>query len=308
MDFIDTADRDEAVDVLRRTFPGIDILDDSDQGEFRFRYRRVDRDCLTQTRLAVTGTVRTPGTYPDHIAVGRRRRGAVRVWYGNLELDTTRPYIRAPGHSVAEFSGSDVELIIFERSTFVQHALRVLEGSGRSLRGPDPARANPVSAAGSRLWNATADVLDSHVFARSAPITRPLYEELAVAALLAAFPLAVDRTEPAGVEMLPRAVRRATEYVDAHAASPITVGMIADAARVPVRTLQAGFRRHLGTTPAHYVRNVRLRLVREELIQAHAGEDSVSAIARRWGFVHLGRFAAQYFAEYGEHPSQTLGR
>ena len=35
---------------------------------------------------------------------------------------------------------------------------------------------------------------------------------------------------------------------------------------------------------------------------------NVSAIASRWGFFHLGRFAQSYRARYGELPSQTLLR
>ncbi|WP_157008789.1 hypothetical protein [Agromyces laixinhei] len=142
MDFIDIGDRGEAAEVFRRSFPGIDVASDSGRGVFRFRYQRVDRGALARTRLSVTGTVRTPGTYPDHVAVGRRRRGTVTVSYGGVHLDTTRPYLRIPGTSFAEFRGSDVELIIIERIAFLAHAVRLLEGSGRELQAPDPAHAN----------------------------------------------------------------------------------------------------------------------------------------------------------------------
>lgn len=35
---------------------------------------------------------------------------------------------------------------------------------------------------------------------------------------------------------------------------------------------------------------------------------TVRGVAQRWGFAHTGRFAQQYLAEFGEHPSQTLRR
>ena len=33
---------------------------------------------------------------------------------------------------------------------------------------------------------------------------------------------------------------------------------------------------------------------------------SVAAVAARWGFTHLGRFAIEYRRRFGVHPSQTL--
>jgi AraC-like DNA-binding protein len=33
---------------------------------------------------------------------------------------------------------------------------------------------------------------------------------------------------------------------------------------------------------------------------------SVAEVAARWGFSHLGRFAAAYRKRYGESPSHTL--
>jgi AraC-like DNA-binding protein len=33
---------------------------------------------------------------------------------------------------------------------------------------------------------------------------------------------------------------------------------------------------------------------------------SVAALAARWGFTHLGRFAVDYRRRFGTYPSQTL--
>jgi hypothetical protein len=40
--------------------------------------------------------------------------------------------------------------------------------------------------------------------------------------------------------------------------------------------------------------------------RADSEEVTVSAVANRWGFTHLGRFAGIYRAMYGAPPSQTL--
>ncbi|MEV6492897.1 helix-turn-helix domain-containing protein, partial [Actinoplanes sp. NPDC051633] len=68
----------------------------------------------------------------------------------------------------------------------------------------------------------------------------------------------------------------------------------------------AGFRRHLGDTPMAYLQQVRLQRAHDDLVAADPNTDTVSAIAHRWGFAHLGRFALSYRARYQETPSQTL--
>ncbi|MGP3959792.1 AraC family transcriptional regulator [Nonomuraea sp. 3N208] len=103
------------------------------------------------------------------------------------------------------------------------------------------------------------------------------------------------------------AIRRARRFCEEHAAEPITPGDIAAAARVSVRTLQSGFREHLQTTPMAYLRKVRLARAHADLlhIAVTGSRTTVTEVALRWGFVHLGRFAALYRQTYGHVPSVT---
>jgi AraC-like DNA-binding protein len=104
----------------------------------------------------------------------------------------------------------------------------------------------------------------------------------------------------------PVAVRTAIELMEAEAGRPLTSSVLAAAASVSVRTLQESFRRYLGTSPMAYLREIRLRRAHEELRAADPSAATVAAIARRWGFTHMGRFAAAYQAAYGEAPSAAL--
>ncbi len=101
----------------------------------------------------------------------------------------------------------------------------------------------------------------------------------------------------------PASVRRATSFIESHAGDPVTVDDIARAARMSTRGLQAAFRRELGTTPAAYLRRVRLAGAREEL--EHHDRAPIAQISARWGFATPSRFAAAYRAEYGMTPRQT---
>ncbi|WP_460359141.1 helix-turn-helix domain-containing protein [Mycobacterium sp. ZZG] len=49
-----------------------------------------------------------------------------------------------------------------------------------------------------------------------------------------------------------------------------------------------------------------LHHVRAELIAHSPPSVTVTMVAGRWGFLHLGRFAIQYRQLFGESPSQTL--
>ncbi|WP_367118319.1 helix-turn-helix domain-containing protein [uncultured Microbacterium sp.] len=80
------------------------------------------------------------------------------------------------------------------------------------------------------------------------------------------------------------------------------------AADVSVRTVQEGFRKHLGTTPHEYVRNARLHAVRTALQKTDRGQTTVAETARRFGFIYPSRFPRDYLQRFGEHPSQTLRR
>lgn len=105
----------------------------------------------------------------------------------------------------------------------------------------------------------------------------------------------------------PRILACAIDYMEAHAARPIGLIEMAAAAQCSVRAVQSAFRRGLGCTPTEHLRAVRLRQARDDLMHP-AKPASVSEIARRWGFVHLGLFAKRYRAAYGELPSATLQR
>jgi transcriptional regulator GlxA family with amidase domain len=103
-------------------------------------------------------------------------------------------------------------------------------------------------------------------------------------------------------------VRRAEHFIEANAQHAIDLEDLAGVAGVSTRALQIGFRRFRNTTPMAYLRAVRLELARTELANARRRGSSVAAVANAVGFGHLGRFARDYEARFGELPSQTLYR
>jgi AraC-like DNA-binding protein len=103
----------------------------------------------------------------------------------------------------------------------------------------------------------------------------------------------------------PATVRRAVQFIDENAQTPITVPDIAASVGASVRALNRGFREHLSTSPLAYLTRVRLEGAHRELVAGGAGQLSVSQIAAAWGFYHFGRFAARYREQYGLSPSEA---
>jgi AraC-like DNA-binding protein len=104
----------------------------------------------------------------------------------------------------------------------------------------------------------------------------------------------------------PRAIRRAMSAIHEEPERSFTVTDLAQIAGLSVRSLQEGFRRHVGSAPMAYLQQVRLGRVHETLRRADPSRVTVAAVAHRWGFAHLGRFASSYRARFGQAPSETL--
>lgn len=130
-----------------------------------------------------------------------------------------------------------------------------------------------------------------------------------VSLLLASMPHNKTRAiEAQGQTMAPFFVRRVEQFIEEHARDAIALADLTGVAGVSTRALQMGFRRFRNTTPMAYLRSIRLELARAELAEAGRLSSSVAAVAHASGYAHLGRFARDYQARFGELPSETLYR
>ncbi|WP_031078098.1 AraC family transcriptional regulator [Streptomyces sp. NRRL WC-3742] len=146
---------------------------------------------------------------------------------------------------------------------------------------------------------------------RRSPLAVRHFEQALIEGLLDVQPHSWSRAAGGhGPAILPSALRRATDFCAEHADEAVSVADIAQAARVGLPALREGFRRHLDTTPLAHLRRVRLDRAHQDLLAVAQGRASgtVTEIACRWGFTHLGRFSAEYRRAYGRTPSETLRR
>jgi len=106
-------------------------------------------------------------------------------------------------------------------------------------------------------------------------------------------------------EALPSSLRRAREFLDAHAEEPLDLVQLAETAGVGIRALQLGFQRHFGTSISKMLQDIRLAHLNVRLGDA-AADARITDIAFELGFTHLSRMASAYRAKFGETPSATM--
>ncbi|MGJ4944906.1 helix-turn-helix transcriptional regulator [Bradyrhizobium sp. HKCCYLS1011] len=118
-----------------------------------------------------------------------------------------------------------------------------------------------------------------------------------------------NRAQPHLTDATSRQIMKAVDFMRANMHQPLTLSEVADATGIGVRSLQYGFRRFRNTTPLAYLREIRLEAVQAELASP-LNLLPIKDVALKWGFTHMGHFAARYRAAYGETPSETarLGR
>ena len=103
-----------------------------------------------------------------------------------------------------------------------------------------------------------------------------------------------------------RIVRRANERFDAAGHEHLSLADLAKAAGVSARSLNYAFHDLYGISPMRYFALKRLGRARSALRRSGSARGAVKRVALSTGYTHLGRFASEYRALFGELPSVTL--
>ncbi len=253
----------------------------------------------------------------EYFAVHMPMNGRALVEYRDtaFEANTLRALVTSPGAPLR--MGLDYDspqlLIRIEQQPMIAHLTRLL---GRSLTKPlefEPEFDLATEAA--MRWHTAVQLIHSEVFHPGSLIQRGqgigAIEELVMSTLLQLQPSTYHREllKPAQPDQSRTVVRDAMNYIDDHLAERVTMDAVAKSVHMSVRSIQQGFRDELGMSPMAYLRSRRLDRVHEELTDAVPSDGvTVTAVAERWGFHHLGSFAVEYRKRWGETPSETLRR
>ncbi|GAB3347199.1 AraC family transcriptional regulator [Modestobacter lapidis] len=282
-----------------RRFPGTSVLHAVHTPDFTLGYIRPGGD------VEVT-PVEDTTTYHVNLALS----GSLTAVSGSDEV-TVRPghaSVHSPRrtHVLRARAGSELIGLKLSRE-LVEGELGAL--LGRPVTGP--VRLAPsfdLRNGAGRSWLALAQLIMTEVDRPGlldGALVRKQYMRTLVAGLLTAQRHELtDALRGAETPLRPRTLRRALDHLHAHFDEPLTVPDLAVAAGCSVRRLQESFAEHLGIAPMTHLRTVRLDAARRQLAE---GSGTVTEVAQRCGFTHLGRFSAAYRERFGELPSRTLG-
>ncbi|WP_237573419.1 AraC family transcriptional regulator [Mycolicibacterium lacusdiani] len=232
-----------------------------------------------------------------------------------FEANSIRSLVTSPGQPLTMRLDLDSPQLVIriEKPVMTAYLTRVM---GRTLQHPLAFEPEfDLTSEAAMRWHAAVQLIHTEVFHAGSLVSRGqgigAVEDLVMSSLLHLQPSNYHEefTSPAPPDKRGAVVQAAIDYLEDHLAEHITMSSVSGAVHMSVRAVQQGFHEQLGMTPMTYVRERRLERVHAELMDATPADGiTVTAVAERWGFHHLGSFGSEYRKRWGESPSQTLRR
>ena len=313
-----TSDLDEARTILDRHFypTALDPLTPGARWRARFDVTPPEPVTIGDISFGADMRLRFGELGAYHIDVPLSGTLAWRQGSGDTRVATTATagVFQPVGDTTLERWSGDCRLLAvkIDRNLLEERLARLLDAPV-----PSPIRLGPtldLSRGAGRTWlrillMLAADAAGPDGLTRHPAVDAALRDSLVTGLLLATdHPYREQLANQTPTVAAPRTVRHVVEAMRAQPGRPFTVVALADIAGVSPRSLQQSFQRYLGMSPMAYLRQLRLGLAHEALIEADPADETVARVAYRFGFTHLGRFAAAYRGRYGTSPGQTLRR
>jgi AraC-like DNA-binding protein len=266
--------------------------------------RAVDLGPVRLARIGWGSDVSVESDHPGAWAVNVPRSGVLEARVGErhvLSVDGQATVCPPDVRTRMTHWSADCSIVgmRIDRDYLSQEVATLVGGSSTAM----PAQIDLHGGAG-LTWLTLLSTIGSEVLHRpelreDRTVAMRLGATLTAALVLACYP---ESDEHGGLQ--PRIVSRVLDALEDDPARAWTASDLAVVAGVGIRRLQQGFREYHGRTPMAVLQDIRLERAHADLLGGEAA--TVADVAYRWGFGHLGRFAAAYRERYGVAPSHTL--
>ena len=315
-----TSDLDEARDRVSRVFCShrLQVVGERRQIGAEMYYRKIRGIGVGRMRYGASVAIE-PGRLESFALIQMPICGSEIIEHGGQTVNSTPDVasVLSPTLPLSMRHGVDTEklFIRIDRDTLERHCHQHLGGDLRQpveFR-PEMSLTNPRSLSWVRLTNWLCEEVGHERADEDTILDSPLFsaqiEQMVIATLLLAQPHNYStRLADEGPSVAPHFIKRVERLIDEKAHEPLTIGDLSEHAGVSTRSLFSGFRKYRNTTPMQYLKDVRMKRVRDELLKAAPDTATVTSVAMRWGFSHLGHFTVDYKRAFGESPSVTLHR
>ncbi len=264
-------------------------------------------------RLQLARSLRSVGTLlrghvpKDTVVLSIPVKAPQAIFYrGNLLGESSIMALRHGEEVDLRSAGSlDMLTIAVAEDCLQQHA-RALWGKDLDSRRCQERLLLKEPAARGRLAARFTKILEA-ASSNVAPLSEPSHEKVFENTVLDAFFCEVaDSARPDCVPSRHRLARRAADFLHAGCQEPLTIADICAAIGANRRTLHLGFQELFGVTPIAYLTALRLNRARADLQRPESRDLTITQVAMKWGFFHLGRFSGKFRAHFGVSPSALL--
>ena len=278
-------------------------------GAFRSRLDLVHTAAMQIHRVQLSPAILVRGlSVPGSIVFGVQTGGTNRAkWRGRTIASDD--VVTFDGRAEIDFQttgASEITVVSVDRQLFEQHAIAICGKSLPRASAGDRLKISSPPGAESliRTW---AELIDSSLTlgAQLADDHLARHFEDKILEVLLSNVSEVDHKP--GITERRCIAHRARQYMVLNMDEPMTITEICTAIGAAERTLQLGFRECFGLNPKKFLKLLRLNAAHRSLQHPEPGT-TVTAVALRWGFFHLARFAGEYRQLFDETPSTTLRR
>lgn len=306
-----SSDRDEVIAACTETLRPHALILDARRSPLAtdLRHRAVGSMSFNRLRYGASVTVAPAGPQEGTFLVTLPISGSGRLRYGRDDAIAARGFLYVIGpyqRFQLDFESDYDQLVVRLDRRRVERVAAAITGAPDAAPVAIPLSMGRTPPTFLALLEAILGHRDGADRPASERFTRHL-EEILIESLLLPY-VEVSGGRAGAESRSARIVARATEYVLAHWGQPVSLTAIAMACRTSVRSVQSAFRNELGTTPTAWLRVERLERARRELARTRPEESTVTEVAARNGFLHLGEFSRHYRDRFGESPSSTLRR